>query len=553
MVTEKLPENTPKKEISPYGPWLLDSYGKQGNRSMNGRNGQVGNGNSNGMQRKGSFGNPGGAYMMNNKDGRSAEDKMGKNKGVKTSNAGMGKGSRFDILSEEVEIMVGEDVTPPKSKDTAGKSQKNNNILKEITNHTKKQSEKLSRTSSSSGVKLLRKGDTCPLPNNRLNAASGSKDKVENSEGGSKGKKHGQSILVSKTVIESQASMVETAGTHEMEAQTCNVKHINTIYDIRELLVSSSRVTVTEMLLKVHDLECSKCYKKVKKILCKFPHVYVFGVFVNKTKEIQDQVYDEKNNTVRIKLVCCSPEKIRDKICCKGRGIITSIEIVIKPPEKPKTTEKPKPPEKPKTTEKPKPPEKPKTPEVKIKDKNTIVGNFFDVPKPCYCGRNCDGYCGRPVYCSCGCGGYGGNCGRPVCSCGCGGYGGNCCIAVAAAVDIEATVEGQCIAVAAAVDIEAIVEGQCIAVAAAVDIEATVEGQCIAVAAAVDIEATVEVVAVSTTAVKTIHKVVQSSKASKERMKRWVSDRKRAGGQSSKGNCRKIDGSGAEGDNRWMV
>ncbi|KAK1587452.1 hypothetical protein Q3G72_012997 [Acer saccharum] len=85
------------------------------------------------------------------------------------------------------------------------------------------------------------------------------------------------------------------------------------------------------MLLKVHDLECSKCYKKVKKILCKFPHVYVFGVFVSKTKEIQDQVYDEKNNTVRIKVVSCSPEKIRDKICCKGRGIIMCI-VIVKPP-----------------------------------------------------------------------------------------------------------------------------------------------------------------------------------------------------------------------------
>ncbi|KAK1588308.1 hypothetical protein Q3G72_021925 [Acer saccharum] len=158
------------------------------------------------------------------------------------------------------------------------------------------------------------------------------------------------------------------------------------------------------MLLKVHDLECSKCYKKVKKILCKFP-------------EIQDQVYDEKNNTVRIKVVCCSPEKIRDKICCKGRGIITSIVIVIpkvKPPP-PKVEAVPPP------KVKPPPPEvKPPPPEVKIKDKNTIVVNI------CYCGRNCDGYCARPVYCSCGCGGYRGNCGRPVCSCGCGGYGGNC-------------------------------------------------------------------------------------------------------------------------------
>ncbi|KAM5570566.1 protein PYRICULARIA ORYZAE RESISTANCE 21 [Rosa sericea] len=77
---------------------------------------------------------------------------------------------------------------------------------------------------------------------------------------------------------------------------------------------------VTIMILKV-DLQCEKCYRKVKKVLCKFP-------------QIRDQTYDEKNNQVFIKVVCCCPEKIRDKLCCKGGGAIKSIEI--KEPEKPK-------------------------------------------------------------------------------------------------------------------------------------------------------------------------------------------------------------------------
>ncbi|XP_024167301.1 heavy metal-associated isoprenylated plant protein 6-like isoform X2 [Rosa chinensis] len=72
------------------------------------------------------------------------------------------------------------------------------------------------------------------------------------------------------------------------------------------------------MILKV-DLQCEKCYRKVKKVLCKFP-------------EIRDQTYDEKNNLVIIKVVCCSPEKIRDKLCCKGGDAIKSIDI--KEPEK---------------------------------------------------------------------------------------------------------------------------------------------------------------------------------------------------------------------------
>ncbi|CAN4114624.1 unnamed protein product [Withania somnifera] len=111
----------------------------------------------------------------------------------------------------------------------------------------------------------------------------------------------------------------------------------------------------TIMVLKV-DLQCCSCYKKVKKILCKFP-------------QIRDQVYDEKANTVTITVVCCNPEKLRDKLCCKGCGVIQSIEIKEppkpKPPEKPKVViEKPKEPEKPKVVivEKPKEP-KPKQPE----------------------------------------------------------------------------------------------------------------------------------------------------------------------------------------------
>ncbi|GLT24847.1 hypothetical protein SLA2020_000150 [Shorea laevis] len=88
------------------------------------------------------------------------------------------------------------------------------------------------------------------------------------------------------------------------------------------------------MVLNV-DLQCSKCYKKVKKLLCKFP-------------EIQDQKYDEKANKVTIKVVSSSPEKIRDKLCCKGCGCIKSIEIPPPPPPpKPDPKPDPKPKDKP--------------------------------------------------------------------------------------------------------------------------------------------------------------------------------------------------------------
>lgn len=79
-------------------------------------------------------------------------------------------------------------------------------------------------------------------------------------------------------------------------------------------------------------------------------------------------MYDEKQNTVIIKVVCCSPEKIRDKICYKGGGAIKSIEII--PPQKSKPPEeKKKEPEKTKTEpDKKKEPEKPKADPDKKKE-----------------------------------------------------------------------------------------------------------------------------------------------------------------------------------------
>ncbi|KAJ6332313.1 hypothetical protein OIU76_010659 [Salix suchowensis] len=81
------------------------------------------------------------------------------------------------------------------------------------------------------------------------------------------------------------------------------------------------------MVIKVVDLGCEKCHKKIKKILCKIP-------------QIQSQIYVEKENTVTITVVCCSPEKIKRKILRKGCGFIEC--IVIKPPP-PTTTDSSKP------------------------------------------------------------------------------------------------------------------------------------------------------------------------------------------------------------------
>ena len=46
--------------------------------------------------------------------------------------------------------------------------------------------------------------------------------------------------------------------------------------------------------------------------------------------EIRDQVFDVDKNKVIITVVCCDPERLRDKLCCKGGRDILSIEIVEK-------------------------------------------------------------------------------------------------------------------------------------------------------------------------------------------------------------------------------
>ncbi|KAJ7974078.1 pollen-specific leucine-rich repeat extensin-like protein 1 isoform X1 [Quillaja saponaria] len=152
---------------------------------------------------------------------------------------------------------------------------------------------------------------------------------------------------------------------------------------------------VTVMTLKV-DLQCEKCYKKVKKVLCKFP------------REIRDQSYDFQNNEVIIQVFCCSPEKIRDKICYKGGGSIKSIQI--DPEKKKKEPEKPK-------AKSDKPKEKPADKPQAALAPNLVPGyplpvNPIAMYGTCYGGRESgpffqgyggppqcyEGYYARPVY-----------------------------------------------------------------------------------------------------------------------------------------------------------
>ncbi|KAK3225795.1 hypothetical protein Dsin_005657 [Dipteronia sinensis] len=57
-----------KKDDSPYGPWLLVSYGKQGNRNPNWRYGRIGNGNTSTVNRNGVNGKLGDNNLSRKKD-----------------------------------------------------------------------------------------------------------------------------------------------------------------------------------------------------------------------------------------------------------------------------------------------------------------------------------------------------------------------------------------------------------------------------------------------------------------------------------------------------
>ncbi|KAI4343199.1 hypothetical protein MLD38_027730 [Melastoma candidum] len=80
---------------------------------------------------------------------------------------------------------------------------------------------------------------------------------------------------------------------------------------------------VVTAVMKV-DLQCPRCYRKIKKVLCKFP-------------EVRSQMYDEKQNKVMFTVVTCCPDVILKRIASKGGRSVEGIEIL---PEKKKEPEK---------------------------------------------------------------------------------------------------------------------------------------------------------------------------------------------------------------------
>ncbi|KAF6153747.1 hypothetical protein GIB67_000980 [Kingdonia uniflora] len=103
---------------------------------------------------------------------------------------------------------------------------------------------------------------------------------------------------------------------------------------------------ISTLVLKV-DLECTKCYNKIRRAICKFH------------REIYSHSYDFKENTVTI-TGSFDPNKFANTLRCYAGKVIKSIEI--KEPEKPKPASsnpepaKPSPPPKEVVASKPAPP-----------------------------------------------------------------------------------------------------------------------------------------------------------------------------------------------------
>jgi hypothetical protein len=136
-------------------------------------------------------------------------------------------------------------------------------------------------------------------------------------------------------------------------------------------------------------------------------------------------VYNEKENLVVIKVVCCNPEKIKQKLICKGCGCIKSVEIKKETPPPPPPKKKDPPPPPPPVKKDP-PPPPPPPPEKKV-DCPPPPKPVLSIPVmpffPSFGYGVCCGQCYGGGPCLCGCGGH---CNRPEkpppCHCGCGGH-----------------------------------------------------------------------------------------------------------------------------------
>ncbi|KAK3211446.1 hypothetical protein Dsin_016152 [Dipteronia sinensis] len=141
-------EANAEKEASTYGQWLLVSYGRQGNRNYKGMSRRNGSGKSGAAKENGSVGKPSGNGNFNTRKpyGEFTEANLGKTylkkNGAREKNSDMDNssntnrmsGSRFDILNEDMHMLMAEGEAAVNNKTARGYQYKGIAVFTEITN-----------------------------------------------------------------------------------------------------------------------------------------------------------------------------------------------------------------------------------------------------------------------------------------------------------------------------------------------------------------------------------------------------------------------------------
>ncbi|KAK1571802.1 hypothetical protein Q3G72_023236 [Acer saccharum] len=133
------------KETPTYGPWLLVSYGRQNNRGSKVKNGRFGNGNASGSESFGSTGKHTRNGIVNDRkvDNGSTALVEGKTDHVKHINGSKNargyvsklkksSGSRFDILSKEVDTVMAKEGGKSSNKEVGNIKNKGKDVLLEL-------------------------------------------------------------------------------------------------------------------------------------------------------------------------------------------------------------------------------------------------------------------------------------------------------------------------------------------------------------------------------------------------------------------------------------
>ncbi|XP_020572982.1 protein PYRICULARIA ORYZAE RESISTANCE 21-like [Phalaenopsis equestris] len=137
---------------------------------------------------------------------------------------------------------------------------------------------------------------------------------------------------------------------------------------------------ISTIILTVHHLECHRCFKKIKNVICK----------LQDKVPIEKVAYDEKNRTVTISGPF-DPICVKKKLCCKARKLI--VDISIPQDNKPDGDGGNKPGE-----------NKPPSPEPEKKCQPVYlpilpVGLTGGPTLPVCCGRRCYGWCNDSCRC----------------------------------------------------------------------------------------------------------------------------------------------------------